>query len=252
MAKCGNAQFSDFNKAALSNRTYKDATGKVFEVHFAVNYVAVDPNNKNDKNFAAYNEAVNGKHGSNGNNVIQMENVGSVFLQTFEGSTVKNRSNAGGHASLNYYDKEEMLGGNGKMQTKFKDGDYTGNLAYVAYGAADETTMIHETFHLFGLGDRYIEGVKYDYVVNGKVTDYNIVQKTSNYAGYDNDLMNKNSMSAFNQEHIDNMSKAALAKVGSQGGTGVIDTKVDKANKKDKNNAVKTLEDKHYVKSANQ
>jgi RHS repeat-associated protein len=247
IAEKGQNAFNTLNKAALQNRTYTDNKGKCYEVHFQVHYVSVDKENPNDPNYAAYQETMKAKVGRNGNNVINTEGIGGEHLKTFKGenSQTATRSNAG-HESNNFYNAKKN--GNGYVS---EVADATGNSAYL-FNQAPGKTVVHETFHLFGLGDRYIEGVKYDYVVNGKITNPAIITQDSYYEGYNDDLMNQNSLSNFNQEHIDNLAKAALSKIGKNGGTGVIGTNVDKANLNDKKSAANTLKDKHYVKSKNQ
>lgn len=102
-------------------------------------------------------------------------------------------------------------------------------------------TAVHETFHLFGLGDRYTDASYIKIFNNGKI-DYTHGQSVS-HVGWDGDIMsvgdngNIRSVgdnSTFSQIHIDNFLEKAL-KISEEKKQHKFSMgrKVDKANNRD-------------------
>jgi len=231
VAQKANNSFNSLSKAALSNRTYTSTEGKCYEVQFQVHYVSVDPSNPKDPNYAAYQQILNAKVGTNGNNIVSSEEKGSKNLILSDGA--RTRSNAGHGSNSSYNTKQVSMGKSpyGVEQVKNVEAvtNATGNMAYV-YNQASGVTAVHETFHLFGLGDRYIEAMTLYYTekINGKTTTETIPNAQWHQQGFSNDLMNNNSMTNVSQTHIDNFAEAALDKQAATGtSTFVIGQNVD-------------------------
>jgi RHS repeat-associated protein len=228
IAQKANTSFNSLSKAALSNRTYTSAEGKCYEVQFQVHYVSVDPSNPKDPNYAAYQQTLNAKTGTNGNNIVSAEAKGSrnLILSGGEGT----RSNAGYGSNDNYaknvIEFKNSLGFD-QVRSEFIQ-NTTGNKAYV-YNQALGATAVHETFHLFGLGDRYIEAMTlyYTWIRNGKTITETIPNARWYQAGFANDLMSNNSMTNFSQTHIDNLASKALELSKGKEGRFVIGQNVD-------------------------
>ncbi len=234
VAKNANESFNEFSKAALQNRTYKDAEGKVYNVQIKMNFVAVNPSDPKDPNLAAYNGTVNDKVGGSGNNVLNLTRDKSKLA---EGT----RANAGHAAGPNYSNtKEEFIAGNGQVQVRYARG--VGNMAWLNADAKDNgPTAIHETLHNFGLGDRYIENVLYSLetiLPNKQINETATVNVW--YPGFENDMMT-NIANSFNQAHIDNLASNALELSKTKGNNFVMAKKVDNANNRDKGSAPKTF-----------
>jgi RHS repeat-associated protein len=233
-----NTAFNTLNTSALTGRTYTTAEGKCYEVQFQVHFVSVDPKNPKDPNYETYQQTLKAKVGTNGNNIIETENKGSDNLMTFTKGGEKIRSNAGHGANSAYNTKQVSIGKSPYGVDQVKDVENvtnsTGNMAYV-YNEAKGETAVHETFHLFGLGDRYIESVPvlYNiYGINKKLfTGTKLLNQSWHQKGFENDLMKNNSMTNFSQTHIDNFAKAALDKKAATGSsTFVIGQNVDSSN----------------------
>ena len=238
LASDANTQFSKFS--AIKGRTYTDVSASVtYNVSISMNFVAVDPNNPNDPNYAGYMEVKNAKPGVNGNNLLIITNEPENL---FNG-----RANAGNPAgnlySKNYY-TDNFTSGNGMAQANKIRG--VGNMAYVAMGDG-AGTAVHETFHNFGLGDRYFESLIYHFVDalghNGDVP----VQASQ--IGFENDIMSKESRATnltgvdFNQAHINNLARAALSTYkATKRSTFIMGKKVDNENSANTQKAPKTFQ----------
>jgi len=219
--------------------TYKDAEGKVYNVQIKMNFVAVNPDDPKEDpaKVAAYRSTLNDKVGGSGNNILNLTRDKSKL---YEGT----RANAGHAAGENYANtKEDFTAGNGQLQSRTVRG--VGNMAWLNEGkttAANGVTSIHETFHNFGLGDRYIEHVAYSHVTtlsNGKQIVGSGDDMTVAYPGFEKDMMNNNSLNSFNQAHIDNLASKALELSKTKGNNFVMAQKVDNASNTDKTSAPK-------------
>ncbi|MDB5250687.1 MAG: repeat protein [Segetibacter sp.] len=241
VATNANKTYTEFSKAALQNRTYKDTEGKVYNVQIQMNFVSVDPTKPDDPNLAAYNKTINAKVGESGNNVLEITTDQNKLLN-------QNRANAGHPAGKNYSEgltkKERVLLSNGFSEGRITHVSGVGNLAYLA--TQDKGNMaIHETLHNFGLGDRYIEHLAYSWITtltNGKQIVGASNDMPTFYPGYQHDMMSDNSLN-FNQDHINNLASKALKLSKVKGNNFVMSEKVDGANNRDKSNAVKEYTD---------
>ena len=97
-------------------------------------------------------------------------------------------------------------------------------------------TAIHETFHNFGLGDRYVDNVEYlvTALINGVETTQ-LIKISVGMEGYDGDMMNKGLK--FSQTHIDNLSQKALELRKKQGDNFIMAQTVDNSSNSDKTKA---------------
>lgn len=241
VAKNANDSYTKFSKAALENKTYKDADGKIYDVQIKMNFVAVNPNDPKDPNLAAYNNTVNDKVAGSGNNVLNLTNDKSKL---YEGT----RANAGHPAGPNYSNtKEDFIAGNGQVQSRLVRG--VGNMAWLNQdksAASNGVTAIHEIFHNFGLGDRYIEHVAYSAVTklpNGRQINETFNNMTVNYPGFSGDMMAQNTsgIPTFKQVHINNLASAALDESKTKGNNFIMAKKVDNSSSADKGSAPKTF-----------
>jgi RHS repeat-associated protein len=235
------AAFNTLQEGALCNRTYKHTDGNTYELQFKVHYVAVDPENTNDPNYAAYHETKKAKVGTNGNNIISVEGKGSENLRLIDGE--RKRSNAGHGASLDYNSKIVPINRKASGVEQFSrvaaEVNVTGNKAYV-YNKDDGATAVHETFHLFGLGDRYIESMTlyYNWKKDGKIVSEMLSNQRWHQKGFAIDLMTNNSLTHFSQTHVANLTKAALKKKAATGtNTFVIGQNVDASDNTQTSNA---------------
>ncbi len=83
----------------------------------------------------------------------------------------------------------------------------TGNIAWL-YSGDSGATAVHETFHLFGLGDRYTDASYMKVYDNGKI-DYTGGESIS-HTGWEGDIMSTGDFSLFSQIHIDNLTQKAF------------------------------------------
>ena len=116
-------------------------------------------------------------------------------------------------------------------------------MAYLNAGLSPEKNgliSLHETFHNFGLGDRYMDDVPYtlSYFVDGVEKTELLLLKGVVQKGFENDMMFKGM--EFSQEHIDNLSKNALNVSKIKGNKFVMSQVVDNVKVTDKERAPKT------------
>ena len=228
VAANANNKFNTFSKAALQNRTYTDAQGKVYKVQIQMNFIAVDPTKP--ETVSGYNNTVNDKVGASGNNILNLTNNTNNLIDG-------DRAVANQKSGDNYRNTTKTIEVNGSKEQVNVSGN--GNMAYLNAAKDDAyngKVSIHETLHNFGLGDRYIEKVSYTWtspLPYPGTTGTTTIQTT--YPGFENDIMATGN--EFNQEHIINLSVKALELSKTQGNTFVMYHAVDKANRKDKANA---------------
>lgn len=123
-----------------------------------------------------------------------------------------------------------------------------GNLSYLYKDLSDFAYVaIHETLHLYGLGDRYTDNVTYQFVnLNGELT--RTIPYTFSQIGFSNDVMGKQGSFGFSQAHIDNLANTALP-VSPLEGVGKFNMAryADKANNADVGAVEKSMEDGKYT-----
>lgn len=154
----------------------------------------------------------------------------------------KGRANSQHPASEVYLNtREDFVGPHGKTFGRLVGG--VGNMAYLNQeksATENGIVSIHETFHNFGLGDRYIENVLYKWF-NEVSAQQGSSTITVAYPGFENDMMSNNSLSNFNQIHIDNLVLKALELNKSKGNNFIMAVKVDSAASIDKDSAPNTF-----------
>jgi RHS repeat-associated protein len=212
LADCATVDWAIFSQRALQDRTYKDGD-KVYQVKFEMTFQAVE------RGSSDANSVTNAKYGEsekslgNINKPIGARANAGFGLSGYHGKTV------------NFYGKEQVakdpgnLSGNGINLNPYDQG----------------TTIIHETFHNWGLGDRYFEKpIEYilEQFVNGTLVSTGVI--SMNYQpGYEDDIMgNTHSPTCgFSQTHVNNLCQTALAQANNRN-TFIMYNQVDKSTNK--------------------